>query len=62
VQLDIPLITQTIALGTSSFLRGTDALYTAVSALHAAQLISWDQELILRAAAVTPEDWLRHHP
>lgn len=63
VQLDPMLVEQALVLGTRHFLRGADALYAATAALHGAQLVSWDEELIRRAGATTPTDWLAtNHP
>lgn len=56
--LDGALLTQALLSGPSLFLRGADALYVATAALHATQLISWDDELIRRAGALTPSVWL----
>lgn len=58
VQLDGPLLTQALLSGPSLFLRGADALYAATAVMYATQLISWDDELIRRAGALTPSDWL----
>ncbi len=49
-------------LGSQQLLRGADALYAATAAICATPLISWDDELIRRAGAVTPVDWLAEHP
>ena len=43
---------------TSRFLRGADSLYAAVAREHAAPLIAWDRELVGRAGALSPTDWL----
>ncbi len=58
VPLDAVLITQSVHTGTHLLLRSADALYAAVAAMHAAQLVSWDTELLQRAGAITPADWL----
>ena len=58
VQLDGLLLTQALLSGPSLFLRGADALYAATAVMYATQLISWDDELIRRAGALTPSDWL----
>jgi predicted nucleic acid-binding protein len=44
--------------GCRAFLRGADALYAATAELTATPLVSWDRELIERAGALTPEQWL----
>lgn len=60
--LDEHLLAVAAHLGTQQLLRGADALYAATAAICAAQLISWDDELIRRAGAVTPADWLAANP
>jgi predicted nucleic acid-binding protein len=45
-------------VGTDAFLRSADALYAATASLTGSTLISWDRELIQRAGAVSPTDWL----
>jgi predicted nucleic acid-binding protein len=45
-------------LGARYLLRGADALFVAAAALSGAPLVSWDQELVRRAGAITPMDWL----
>ena len=50
-----------LELGSRSFLRAADALYAAAAHETGGQLISWDQELVQRAGAVTPEAWLASH-
>ncbi len=52
------VLRQAIQLGTRSFLRAGDALYAAVAQGVEGQLVSWDQELIERAGAVTPDGWI----
>lgn len=47
-----------IRLGTHRYLRGADALYAATAHLTGTQLISWDNELVQRAGALTPTAWL----
>jgi predicted nucleic acid-binding protein len=49
-------------LGCRAFLRGADALYAATAELTATPLVSWDRELIERAGALTPEQWLAGRP
>ncbi len=39
-------------------LRGAIALYAATASLANAPLVSWDDELVSRAGAVTPQQWL----
>jgi len=45
-------------LGTTRLLRAADALYAATASLAAAPLVTWDDELVERAEAVTPDTWL----
>ena len=47
-----------IDVGTESLLRAADALYAAAARETGSVLISWDQELIERAGALSPEEWL----
>jgi predicted nucleic acid-binding protein len=62
VPVDTRLLAVTLRLGTSIFLRGADALYAATAQLAGATLVSWDNELIQRAGALTPTDWLAANP
>jgi predicted nucleic acid-binding protein len=62
VQFDGPLLAQALLSGTQAYLRAADALYAATAAMHSTTLISWDNELIQRAGAVTPADWLAANP
>lgn len=45
-------------VGLQGLLRGADALYAAVALSARAPLVSWDEELLGRAGAITPERWL----
>lgn len=58
IPLDAALLAFAVHLGTRLLLRAGDALYVAVAAIYSAPLISWDAELIRRAGALTPTDWL----
>jgi len=62
----VPVDEQILALalnqGTDGLLRGADALYAATAHLTGTSLISWDNELIRRAGAVSPTDWLNANP
>jgi predicted nucleic acid-binding protein len=61
-QLDDKLLSEALRLGTRSRLRATDALYAATANLMTnGVLVSWDNELIERAGAVTPTAWLASH-
>lgn len=69
--LDFPLITwhaltrrmvrRAVAVGTRRFLRSGDALYAAVAEAVGGEIVSWDEELVNRAGAVTPEAWVARH-
>lgn len=60
--LDDALLAVAARLGLQHLLRGADALYAATAEISGAHLISWDAELVRRAAAVTPADWLAANP
>ena len=54
------------AVAAKYFLRGADAVYAALARQLGTPLVTWDKELLERAAAVvptfTPADWLRQNP
>lgn len=56
------LLAKALSVGASKFLRGADALYCATSDLVGCDLVSWDEEHIARAGALTPEAWLIANP
>ncbi|HRA54275.1 MAG TPA: type II toxin-antitoxin system VapC family toxin [Thermoflexales bacterium] len=56
--IDEGLLDQALTLGSERGLRGMDALYAATAVLMDASLISWDSELIQRAGALSPIDWI----
>jgi predicted nucleic acid-binding protein len=58
VPLDTQFLAQALLSGTRALLRAADALYVATAELNQARLVSWDEELVQRAAAITPNDWL----
>lgn len=60
--VDTRLLAAAQDLGLRQLLRGADALYAATAAVLNAPLVSWDDELVGRAGAVTPEQWLAGHP
>jgi predicted nucleic acid-binding protein len=60
--VDTELIDAALRLGTDACLRGADALYLATARLTGSTLVSWDQELIQRAGALSPPDWLNANP
>lgn len=47
-----------LELGTRTLLRAADAVYAAAARLTETPLVSWDRELIERAGALTPDQWL----
>ena len=59
--MDGPLLTVALMQGTESFLRAGDAFYAAVAENGGGLIVTWDDELIRRANAVTPETWLAEH-
>jgi predicted nucleic acid-binding protein len=60
--LNSTLMDAAARLGVRYLLRGGDAFYVATAQLHQSQLISWDGELIERAGAIAPIDWLAAKP
>lgn len=60
--LDEVLLSTATQLGIQLLLRGADALYAATAEVTGSQLISWDEELVRRANAITPSDWLLASP
>ena len=56
------LLAKALSLGTTKFMRGADALYSATAAVVGCDLVSWDKEHLQRAGAVTPDDWLTANP
>jgi predicted nucleic acid-binding protein len=56
------LLAKALALGTTRFLRGADALYSATAEIVGCTLVSWDKEHLQRAGALTPDDWLLANP
>ena len=55
---DPPLLERAVNVGTNALLRAGDALYAALAERLGGGLVSWDDELIRRADAVTPDTWL----
>lgn len=45
-------------IGVRQLLRGADALYAATATLFGAPLVTWDDELVQRSGAFTPDTWL----
>lgn len=55
--LDSSLLRRAVDVGTRKLLRAGDAVYAAVTELTGGEVVSWDEELIRRAGAVTPREW-----
>ncbi len=49
---------EAVRAGTSRFLRAGDALYAALAEGLGGSVVTWDDELVRRAGAMTPRDWL----
>lgn len=49
---------QATEVGTRTLLRAGDALYTALAKELDGEVVTWDRELIERAGALTPSDWM----
>lgn len=56
------LLAKALAVGTTKFVRGADALYSATAEIVGCDLVSWDKEHLHRAGAVTPDAWLLANP
>lgn len=56
--LNRAMLRQALQVGTRGFLRSGDALYAALAKWLDADVVSWDGELIKRAGASTPTDWI----
>lgn len=56
------LLAKALSLGTTKFLRGADALYSATAELAGCGLVSWDKEHLQRTGATTPDNWLIANP
>lgn len=57
-RLDDELLESARVLGTQNFLRAGDALYLATAMLEAAALVTWDNELLTRTNALSPDQAL----
>lgn len=55
------LMRRAIETGGRRLLRGGDAIYAALAEDTGGELISWDEELIQRAGAITPLAWLERN-
>ncbi len=56
---DTATLRSAVTVGTGQFLRAGDAVYATLAKREGALLISWDHELVSRAGAITPEQWLK---
>jgi predicted nucleic acid-binding protein len=59
--MNASLLAKAVSLGTTRFLRGADALYSATAEVVACTLVSWDNEHLRQADAITPQKWLLDH-
>lgn len=56
------LLSKALAVGSSKFLRGADALYSATAEIVGCDLVSWDNEHVQKAGAVSPDHWVIANP
>ena len=59
--LNRAMLRQAVQVGTRGFLRSGDALYAALADRLGGEIVSWDGELIKRAGAFTPTDWIERN-
>ncbi len=59
--LDAGAVERAQLIGTEQYLRAADAIYAAEAVSAGIPLISWDNELIKRAGAMSPSTWLLAH-
>ena len=59
--LNRAMLRQALQVGPRDFLRSGDALYAALAKWLDAEVVSWDGELINRAGASTPTDWIERN-
>lgn len=59
--LDSSLLRRAVEVGTEQLLRAGDAVYAAVSERTEGEVVSWDEELIQRAGAVSPREWMERN-
>lgn len=60
--VNVLLLSKALAVGSAKFLRGADALYSATAEILGCDLVSWDNEHIQRAGAVSPDHWIIANP
>ncbi len=58
---DRVLIAEAIMTGTEMLLRSADALCAAVAKRVSGTIVTWDEDLLQRAGAVTPATWVEKH-
>lgn len=56
--VDAALASRAVLVGTTTRLRGADALYAAIAARETAPVITLDRELLERGGGVSPDQWL----
>jgi predicted nucleic acid-binding protein len=56
--MDDAFVSDAVECGTRLLLRGADAFYAAAAERTSGELVTWDGELIQRAAGITPTAWL----
>ena len=59
--LNRTLLRHALTVGTRGFMRSGDAPYAALADWLRAEVVSWDGELIRRAGASTPTDWIERN-
>jgi predicted nucleic acid-binding protein len=66
IALSIPLAERAAQIAADQRFRGADAVYVAVAEEFAATLVTWDDDMLRRGAALvttmTPDDWLKAQP
>jgi predicted nucleic acid-binding protein len=62
ISLPVPRAQRAAQIAADHRLRGADSVYVAIAEEYAATLVTWDDEILKRGAAVvttmTPDDWL----
>lgn len=56
------LLEEALEIGTDHRLRAADALYAATAERTGSSLVTWDQELLQRFRALTPDQWVAQAP
>lgn len=55
------MLRKAVAVGTRKFLRSGDALYAALAEGLEGEVVAWDGEMVERAGASTPREWIEHN-